>query len=302
MLLSLLKEYAMGELTLVPSQPGSEATTCGLSQIWPHLSTIGLSEAQKGARRSGIGGSDANIILSGNVERIHRLWSEKRVEMPEEDLSSVLPVMLGSWTEAFNRQWYERQTGFDVTDAGLFTICPRRPWRRATVDGLVMEKSSVWEAKHVNAFAKPDEVLAKYMPQLQHNMAVLGLENAVLSVIYGNHKWEVYEVASDWLYQDDLLVAETHFWESVKSGRAPVAAPSPPAPRPIAVREVCLEGRNAWAAAATDWLVNRNAAQLHTNAVKTLKELVEEDVTRAYGHGVEAKRSKAGAITIRELA
>ncbi len=31
------------------------------------------------------------------------------------------------------------------------------------------------------------------------------------------------------------------------------------------------------------------------------KGLVEEDVGRAFGHGIEAKRSKAGAITIREL-
>jgi hypothetical protein len=30
--------------------------------------------------------------------------------------------------------------------------------------------------------------------------------------------------------------------------------------------------------------------------------LVEEDVFRAFGHGIEAKRSKSGAITIREFA
>jgi hypothetical protein len=29
--------------------------------------------------------------------------------------------------------------------------------------------------------------------------------------------------------------------------------------------------------------------------------LVENDVSRAFGHGIEARRSKAGAITIREF-
>jgi len=76
----------------------------------------------------------------------------------------------------------------------------------------------------------------------------------------------------------------------------------PPAPpKPVGVREVCLEGSNAWAAAAADWLTHREAAKIHANACTSLKELVEPDVARAFGHGIEAKRSKAGAISIREL-
>ena len=35
---------------------------------------------------------------------------------------------------------------------------------------------------------------------------------------------------------------------------------------------------------------------------RSIKSLIEDDVTRAFGHGIEAKRSKSGAITIRELA
>ena len=47
---------------------------------------------------------------------------------------------------------------------------------------------------------------------------------------------------------------------------------------------------------------NRDAAKVHASAVTSIKSLVEEDVARAFGHGIEAKRSKSGAITIRELA
>ena len=81
-----------------------------------------------------------------------------------------------------------------------------------------------------------------------------------------------------------------------------MAAEPPRAPRPIGVREVCLEGNNAWASAAFDWLQHREAAKTHASACQSIKGLVEDDVSRAFGHGIEAKRSKSGAITIRELA
>ena len=51
-----------------------------------------------------------------------------------------------------------------------------------------------------------------------------------------------------------------------------------------------------------DWLEHRAAAKAHASACHLIKSLVEEDVARAFGHGIEAKRSKSGAITIRELA
>ena len=86
-----------------------------------------------------IGGSDANTILSGSGERIWRLWREKRGEEQPEDLSAKLPVMPGSWTEAFNRQWYEKLCGAQVTRVGQRLRCPVRPWRSATLDGFVEE-------------------------------------------------------------------------------------------------------------------------------------------------------------------
>ncbi len=269
--------------------------------FWPRLEELGLGRELVFVRRSGIGGSDANVILSGDAEKIMQLWREKRGEVEAEDLTGVLPVMLGSWTEAFNRQWYERDTGYLVTQVGVSLGCARHAWRRCTLDGYVSRKQAVFEAKHVNAFAKSEEVLARYMPQLQHNMAVARSDVALLSVIFGNHKWEVFEVASDWLYQEELLIAESRFWDCVRTGQMPIAAPVPAPPAPVGVREVCLEGNNAWAAAAGDWLACQDAARRHKAAAATLKGLVDPDVARAFGHGIEARRSKAGALSIKEL-
>ena len=267
---------------------------------WPRLECLGLGQARE--RRAFVGGSDANVILSGDVERIARLWREKRGAADPEDLSGILAVMLGCWTEEFNRQWFEKLSGERVVSIGQHVTCPKRSWRRCTLDGVVERTAAVWEAKHTSAFAKSEEVLERYMPQLQHNMAVARAERAVLSVIFGNHKFEIIEVAADWLYQLELLEAEEEFWECVQTGREPVPATPPPAPRPVGTREVSLEGNNAWASAAFDWLQNREPARVHASAVTLIKSLVDADVARAFGHGIEARRSKSGAITIREFA
>ena len=283
----------IGESSNAPAPPRH-----GLN--WPLLADLSLSNDELGNRARGIGGSDANVILSGDQNRILDLWHEKRNDRPPADLSDRLPVALGCWTEAFNRQWYERITGEKIRSVGLTISCSVYDWRRCTLDGLVEDTGSVWEAKHTSAFAKPDEVLERYMPQLQHNMAVAKAERAVLSVIFGNHKFEIFEVAADWLYQLDLLEAESHFWDCVHSGAEPVPAPVPPPPKPIGTREVCLTGNNAWASAAVDWLENRVAAKTHAAACGIIKSLVEDDVARAFGHGIEARRNKSGAISIRE--
>ena len=281
-----------------------DCTNCptAASLGWPLLPRLGLSEADRQARLSGIGGSDANIILSGNFDSIRRLWLEKRGEAEPENLSGVLQVALGNWTEAFNRQWFEKVSGQIVDRVGDQAACLERTWRRCTLDGFVNDVDAVWEAKHTSAFANRDEVLERYMPQLQHNMAVTGSERAILSVIFGNHKFEIIEVSADWFYQLQLLDAESDFWDCVQTGREPVPAAPPAPPRPIGVREVCLDGNNTWAAAAADWGQYREAAKLHAGACSQIKQLVEPDVARAFGHGIEAKRSKAGAITIKELA
>lgn len=268
---------------------------------WPILTSLGLSPEAKEGRIGSIGGSDANTILSGSPERVLRLWREKRGEEAAEDLSNNLAVMLGCWSEAFNRQWYERATGARVSRVGERVSCAEHAWRGATLDGYVESDGAVWEAKHTSAFTKPEDACARYMPQLQHAMAVTRSERAVLSVIFGNAKWEVFEIAADWLYQADLLEAEMRFWDCVQTGEPPVALPPPPAPRPVGVREVCLEGSNAWAAAAADWMQHRLAAKKHAEAAAQIKQLVEPDVARAFGHGIEARRSKAGAVSIREL-
>ena len=298
----------MSDLLLFPpaaaandAHPDEQADTSSSAFGWPRLGRLQLSAERLDARNRGIGGSDANIILSGDSERVLRLWQEKRGEAEPEDLTGKLAVVLGCWTEEFNRQWYAKLSGNPVIDAGAQLTCSEFRWRKCTLDGVVAGSGAIFEAKHTNSFVKPEDVLDRYMPQLQHNMAVAKSDRAVLSVIFGNARYEMFEIAADWLYQLDLLEAEKAFWSAVLGGEPPVMVEAPPAPRPVATRELSFEGNNAWASAAADWLETNQAAKMHATACKMLKELVEDDVRRAFGHGVEARRNKAGAITIREV-
>jgi predicted phage-related endonuclease len=61
----------------------------------------------------------------------------------------------------------------------------------------------------------------KYMPQLQHNMWVVGAGSAVLSVITGGGKWVEITAYADPLYQHLIITAERKFWRRVASAEPP---------------------------------------------------------------------------------
>ena len=107
---------------------------------------IGLTPEAIAERRNFIGASDANTIMSGDAERINRLAREKLGLQEPEDLSRNLAVVMGSFTEELNRHWFELQTGDEVTGAGSLVTHPRHKFLRATLDGVVMARSAVFEA------------------------------------------------------------------------------------------------------------------------------------------------------------
>lgn len=254
------------------------------------------------ARKLGIGGSDANILLSGDMPRILSLWEEKLGRREPEDLTWVLPVQMGSATEELNAAFYSHATGRSIRDRNVMRTRTDRPYMRCELDGLTTTEAgapAIFEAKHVNAFSTIEEVVQRYMPQLHHNMHCARVRHAVLSVFLGTQKHEIFEVAMDDFYLAALLDAEEDFWRCVESETAPEGCEPPAAPVAFEnLREVDMTGSNEWASAALDWLDNKDAAKKFEKAAKDIKALVKPDVGRAFGHGVQVKRSKAGSLTI----
>lgn len=254
-------------------------------------------------RLTGIGGSDANILMSGDQQKIRELWEEKCGFREREDLEWVLPVQLGSVTEELNVRFFERATGLPVSHRNEEFRHARNAFMRCETDGTVPISTdgdrAIVECKHVNQFAKMDEVVAKYTAQATHNMLCVGVGRAYFSVFIGTMKHEWQEVTLDDAYAMSLLSAEEKFWAAVQSKTPPNAIAAPPAPV-VPVRRVDMTGSNEWGSAAAVWLANKVSAKKFTAAVDDIKALVEGDVVEAYGFGISAKRNKAGSITISE--
>jgi predicted phage-related endonuclease len=250
-------------------------------------------------RSSFIGGSDARIIMGTDETALLRLWREKRGEAEPEDLSSNLIVQLGCATEELNRTWYERNTGRRISDVQRRVKHSAIPWMAATLDGIVEGTGAIFEAKFMLPWAFSEEAAAeKYMAQLQHNMWVTHLRTSVLSIITGGGKWVEITIPMDPLYLSVLVSAEKKFWRCVQSAEPPhLINAEPPRPRIEAIRIVDMSASNSWAEFAALFRNTRDAFLDHERAKSELKALIPEDAKEAIGHGVRAKRSKAGAVS-----
>jgi predicted phage-related endonuclease len=253
-----------------------------------------------GVRRYFIGGSDARIIMGDDQAALIRLWREKRGEIEPEDLSGNLIVQLGVATEDLNRRWYETNTGQVITDIQKKVRHPALRWMAATLDGRVQGSDAVFEAKFMLPWSFSEEAAAeKYTPQLQHNMCVVAARTAVLSVITGGGKWVEIATHADPLYQHLIVTAERKFWRCVESGDPPrLFGVDPPKPRIEAVRIVDMSASNCWAEFAGLFRSTRQAFLEHERSKVELKALMPEDAKEAIGHGIRAKRSKSGAISL----
>ena len=258
--------------------------------------SIGRTEVN---RRFFVGGSDARIIMGNDEADLIRLWREKRGEAAPADLSANLTVQLGNATEALNRSWYERNTGYHVSDVQRHVRHSAIPWMAATLDGIVEGTAAVFEAKFMLPWYFTEEGAAeKYMAQLQHNMWVTHLRTSVLSIITGGGKWVEITIPMDPLYLSVLVSAEKKFWRCVQSGEPPhLINAEAPRPRIEAIRIVDMSSSNSWAEFAGLFRNTREAFLNHERAKSELKALMPEDAKEAIGHGVRAKRSKSGAVS-----
>lgn len=247
-----------------------------------------------------IGGSDARVIMGGDEDALIRLWQQKRGEADPPDLSGNLIVQLGLVTEGLNRFWFERMSGHRVTQCQTRKFHPSIVWMAATLDGVVEQTGAVFESKFMLPWSFSEAAAAqKHMAQMQHNMMVAGTKNAVLSIITGGGKWVEMAIAADPVYQTALIYAERAFWRAVSGSEPPhLFHAEPPRVRVEAVRVVDMSSSNAWAEYAGLFRSTRQAFLEHERSKSELKILMPEDAKEANGHGIRARRSKAGAISI----
>jgi len=260
--------------------------------------SYGLNADDLADRKIYINASEAPTICGGDAEKRHRLWLEKTGQAEPEDLSGVLPVQLGSYTEPFNCAWFERMSGMTVT--GRQDVL-RNDWLRATLDGKCEYNGTpaVWEAKHIGAFSKIDEAMQRYMPQVFVQMHLAECKLAILSLLHGTQNYEWVLVEWDDAYAAQVLAMLEEFRDCVAFSTPPHDTPALAGPKPTLFRAYDMTGQNEWASHAADWLATKAAADTFKKAEKGIKDIVPDDASEATGHGISVKRSKAGALSIK---
>ena len=177
------------------------------------------------ARREGIGGSDASIIVGLNRWKSpFQLWLEKTGKAEPEDLSGNEYVYWGKVLEEAVANRFCELTGKKVQRRGLLQM-DEYPYIRASVDRMVVGENAGLECKTCNGFAakewEDDEVPAAYYVQCQHYMLVTGCERWYIAVLIGGNRFVWKEIPRN----DDeialLLQAEIDFWHKVETGTMP---------------------------------------------------------------------------------
>lgn len=271
---------------------------------------LGLSAEAIEARRAFVGGSDIKIIARGKPEDIMSLWRFKRGEEDAKDLSNVFHVALGNVTEPYHLAWINDIWGYPISRMREVAHHPDYDWAACTLDGWVADYRgrgpAVVQCKHTNAFQSIEDTVDMYRVQTVWEMGCTGADIGLLSIIRGTNEPDVREVAFDAFLFGELLEAADRFMRCVKSGVEPVTIPvqaalekapyAPPAPR---AGETDMGSNNQWADAAGRYKASIGPAKMLEKAQADLKALVPATTERAYGHGVEVKVNKRGAMTVK---
>jgi predicted phage-related endonuclease len=272
-----------------------------------------MNEKINKGKRQGIGASDASKIMNGDWVP---LWEERTGRREPDDLSDILPVMMGLATERFHRDWYAKRTGRKVIPPRGVAIHLNNSYMRCSPDGFTSHENmpdieGLLELKHVHPFTKPQTLMDRYYPQLQHQMEVCGMDFNVLSVLFGNSDWQNYLVKRDDPYIIEMMHMQSTFWSYVVADKRPPESEELPSVREQikptsgmiedATKEYDMVDSNAWSHNANEWLVCKKAAESVKGYADALKELIPTDARRAFGRGVSITRSKAGKLTLKEI-
>lgn len=128
-------------------------------------------------RQEKIGASDAPIILGVSPwKTAYKLWEEKTYGFNSFETESM---KRGKDLEESARTCFEKYTNSLVKPQVVESL--EHPWMIASLDGIDIDGEFIVEIKCPNAkdhqLAKSGKIPDKYIPQLQHQLAVVGLKS-----------------------------------------------------------------------------------------------------------------------------
>ena len=255
-------------------------------------------------RHGFIGGSDCAKIMSDDW---HDLWLTKTQRKQPDDLSHLIQVQLGVFTEPFNLDWLEQDTDWTPHETQVpYTADWSGVPIKGTLDALAVNSQSheaIVECKHTNTFTNIDKQVERYMAQMQCYMSISGINECVLSCIFGNSAYKATIVSADADYLNILKERTVKFWHYVTSDIPPENIEA----ADVNTDKIPLNGMkkrdastdNHFNSVSKDFLLNQTHAKNFETAKKELKSLVKSDEREVYNDQLTVKRSKSGALTIK---
>lgn len=169
------------------------------------------------ARQRGLGGSDAGAAVGVCPWKTrYQLYRDKVEPVVDDEPSEAM--RWGTILEPVIRQRYCEVTKSEVAVPQATLSHPKYGWCLSNVDGIT-DANRLLEIKNSNAFAASEwgpsgsnELPQQYECQVQHYLAVTGLEVADVAVLIGGSDFRILTVEADRELQEMLLEREHDFW------------------------------------------------------------------------------------------
>ena len=201
-------------------------------------------------RRGGIGGSDAAAAAGLHpYQSALELWMDKtgrQSESESEPGDPKSPAYWGQLLEPTVAEAYAAITGRKVRRVNAILQHPDHSWMIANLDREVVgdEAVQILEVKTTGvheAWRWRDGVPEHVQLQVQHQLAVTGMQAEDVAVLIGGQNLEIYRIERDEAVIERLIALEQAFWACVEADTPPQPDGSDSAGR--ALREIYPESQ-----------------------------------------------------------
>ncbi len=213
-------------------------------------------------RESYIGSSDAPAIMGVSPWRTrYQLWLDKLgLGNPQMDNYAM---RMGRTTEEEARCEFERQTGLTMFPKIIYH--EEHDFVRASLDGIDLEHNNIVEIKcpgKIDHESALDGVVPeKYIPQLQHQIFVTGLDK-VNYFSYTTDSNKTIQVYRDQNYIDNMFKEQCKFWECVQNAEPPE----------LSDKDYVYKDDDFWLEVERKWKLTKNELKLLEEKEKSLRD------------------------------
>lgn len=173
------------------------------------------------ARRQGLGGSDAAVVLGiSKWKSPWDLWLEKTGQAvdaeDEDDEKRQNRLFFGSESEEMIAKWFTMKTGKKLRKCGMLRS-NEHPFMIADIDRLVVGENAIVEIKTTSAYNadewKDGKVPPQYIIQGLHYMAVGSYDRCYFVCLIGGQEPVIVPMEREEEEIEALIEAEKYFWE-----------------------------------------------------------------------------------------